>query len=110
MKKRVYLIDIDGTVCDDIKNEDSHLYPTSKVYEGSLEQINKLNVKCKYLDAVKPTDLSKKNYDLLSTTNKTGSLIYNKFTRLPVMLSFIMCFIDALENNYKTIIIMIKWS
>ena len=45
MKKRVYLIDIDGTVCDDIKNEDSHLYSTSKVYEGSLEQINKLVLK-----------------------------------------------------------------
>ena len=42
MKKRVYLIDIDGTVCDDIKNEDSHLYKDAKPYEGSKEQINKL--------------------------------------------------------------------
>lgn len=42
MKKRVYLIDIDGTVCDDIKNEDSHLFPFAKIYEGSKEQINKL--------------------------------------------------------------------
>lgn len=42
MKKRVYLIDIDGTVCDDIKNEDSHLYSVAKPYEGSKEQINKL--------------------------------------------------------------------
>jgi hydroxymethylpyrimidine pyrophosphatase-like HAD family hydrolase len=42
MKKRVYLIDIDGTVCDDIKNEDSHLYPNAKPYEGSKEEINKL--------------------------------------------------------------------
>ena len=32
MKKRVYLIDIDGTVCDDIKNEDSHLYKDAKPY------------------------------------------------------------------------------
>lgn len=38
---KIFLIDIDGTVCDDIKNEDSHLYPTAKVIEGSLEQINK---------------------------------------------------------------------
>lgn len=37
----IFLIDIDGTCCDDIKNEDSHLYPTAKVIEGSLEQINK---------------------------------------------------------------------
>ena len=42
MKKRVYLIDIDGTVCDDIKNEDSHLYSTAKVFPNSREEINKL--------------------------------------------------------------------
>ena len=42
MKKRIYLIDIDGTVCDDIKNEDNHLYEEAKPYEGSKEQINVL--------------------------------------------------------------------
>ena len=36
-----YLIDIDGTICDDIKNEDSHLYPTAKPIISSLEIINK---------------------------------------------------------------------
>lgn len=38
---KVFLIDIDGTCCDDIKNEDSHLYPTAEPIEGSREQINK---------------------------------------------------------------------
>lgn len=38
---KIFLIDIDGTICDDIKNEESHLYPTAKVIEGSLQQINK---------------------------------------------------------------------
>ena len=38
---KVFLVDIDGTCCEDIMNEDSHLYPTAKVIEGSLEQINK---------------------------------------------------------------------
>ena len=38
---KVFLIDIDGTCCDDIMNEDYHLYSTAKVIEGSLEQINK---------------------------------------------------------------------
>ena len=42
MKKRVYLIDIDGTICDDIKNEDSHLYSSAKPYDGAIEQVNKL--------------------------------------------------------------------
>ena len=36
-----FLIDIDGTICDDIKNEDSHLYLDAKPIEGSIEQINK---------------------------------------------------------------------
>ncbi len=38
---KIFLIDIDGTICEDIKNEDSHLYPTAKVIQGSLDQINK---------------------------------------------------------------------
>jgi len=38
---KVFLIDIDGTICDDIKNEESHLYPTAKVYPESLKIINK---------------------------------------------------------------------
>ena len=37
---KVYLIDIDGTVCDDIKNEDSHLYSTAKPYTNSREILN----------------------------------------------------------------------
>jgi uncharacterized HAD superfamily protein len=38
---KVFLIDIDGTVCDDIKNEESHLFPTAKPIEGAKEIINK---------------------------------------------------------------------
>ena len=38
---RVFLIDIDGTICEDIKNEDSHLYQTAKVYPEALKVINK---------------------------------------------------------------------
>ncbi len=40
-KMKVMLIDIDGTICDDVKNEDSHLYYEAKIISGSLEQINK---------------------------------------------------------------------
>jgi hypothetical protein len=36
--KKILLCDIDGTICDDIKNEESHLYATAEVYEGSREQ------------------------------------------------------------------------
>jgi uncharacterized HAD superfamily protein len=38
---KVYLIDIDGTVCDDIKNENSHLYSTANPYKNSRETLNK---------------------------------------------------------------------
>lgn len=38
---RVFLIDIDGTICEDIKNEDSHLYMVAKVYPDALKIINK---------------------------------------------------------------------
>ena len=38
---KVFLIDIDGTICDDIKNEESHLYPSANVFPDSLNIINK---------------------------------------------------------------------
>jgi hypothetical protein len=38
---RIFLIDIDGTICDDIKNEESHLYPTAQVFPNAKEIINK---------------------------------------------------------------------
>jgi hypothetical protein len=40
-KQKLFLIDIDGTICDDIMNEDSHLYPEANVYPKALEIINK---------------------------------------------------------------------
>lgn len=38
---KIFLLDLDGTVCEDIKNEDSHLYGEAKVLDGSRETINK---------------------------------------------------------------------
>ena len=38
---KIFLIDIDGTICEDIKNEDSHLYPNAEVYPEALKIINK---------------------------------------------------------------------
>jgi uncharacterized HAD superfamily protein len=36
-----YLIDIDGTVCDDIPNEEPERMKTAKVYPDALERLNK---------------------------------------------------------------------
>jgi len=41
VKQKLFLIDIDGTICDDIRNEDSHLYPTANVFPKALDIINK---------------------------------------------------------------------
>jgi len=38
---KVYLIDIDGTICEDIKNEDSYLFPFALHYEDSRLILNK---------------------------------------------------------------------
>ena len=38
---KVYLIDIDGTICEDIRNEESHLYPFAEHYEESRQILNK---------------------------------------------------------------------
>ncbi len=34
------LIDIDGTICTDISNENSHLYPYAEAFEGAADRIN----------------------------------------------------------------------
>ena len=36
-----YLIDIDGTICDDIPNEEPHRMATAKVYPDALTTLNK---------------------------------------------------------------------
>jgi len=41
MVRKVFLIDIDGTICEDIKNEESHLYPDAEPFEDAKIIINK---------------------------------------------------------------------
>jgi uncharacterized HAD superfamily protein len=36
-----FMIDIDGTICDDIPNEEPERMITAKVFDGALETINK---------------------------------------------------------------------
>lgn len=39
--ERIFLIDIDGTICEDIKNEDSHLYIAAHPIPGAKEIVDK---------------------------------------------------------------------
>ena len=36
-----FMIDIDGTICDDIPNEESEKMVTAKMFDGALDTINK---------------------------------------------------------------------
>jgi len=42
MSKTIWLIDIDGTVCEDIPNEESSRFVTARVIPGALEKVIKL--------------------------------------------------------------------
>ena len=41
LKKSNYLIDIDGTICDDIPNEEPERMATAKLYPDALDTLNK---------------------------------------------------------------------
>lgn len=41
MTDKIWLIDIDGTICDDIPNETPELFATAAVYPDALVQVNK---------------------------------------------------------------------
>ena len=44
-----YLIDIDGTICDDIPNEEPERMATAKLYPDALETLNKWFVEGHYI-------------------------------------------------------------
>lgn len=41
-KTTIWLIDIDGTICEDIPNEEAHRFSTAAVLPGALEKVIKL--------------------------------------------------------------------
>jgi GR25 family glycosyltransferase involved in LPS biosynthesis len=78
--------------------------PQRREYAENL--FKKYNTNVTFFDAIKPVDLTKDEYMLFSETfDKNNKLMYKKMTKLPVHLSYTMCFIDALIRGYKNIII-----
>jgi hypothetical protein len=77
--------------------------PKRKKYMISVFDKMKLNYT--FFNAITPSDISRYEYDTLSTTNIIESKLYNKNTRLPLQLSFTMCYLDAIKKRYNTIII-----
>lgn len=40
--KKNYLIDIDGTICEDVPNEEPERMRNARIYDGALEFVNKI--------------------------------------------------------------------
>jgi hypothetical protein len=64
--------------------------------------MNKYGISCNFLNAVTPADLTPEDYKNLASTELFRS---KKKTRLPLQLSFSLCYLDAIKRNYQTIII-----
>jgi len=74
--------------------------------EYITKKMNELGTSYRLLNAVTPDDLAKTDYEHLSETyNPENHHIYNRLTKLPLQVSFTVCMLDALKNNYDTIII-----
>jgi len=101
-KNRFYMNNKTGKL-DSVDMVYAIVMPQRKEYMS--EQINSLGLKCKYLNAVTPDDFTYEEMGYLSSVNTPGSQLYNLKTRLAVMFSFTMCYIDALKNGYSTFIV-----
>jgi hypothetical protein len=101
-KNRFYMNNKTGKL-DSVDMVYAIVMPQRKEYMS--EQINSLGLKCKYLNAVTPDDFTYEEMGYLSSVNTPGSSLYNLKTRLAVMFSFTMCYIDALKNGYSTFIV-----
>jgi GR25 family glycosyltransferase involved in LPS biosynthesis len=94
-------------------NNKENLNGVDKVYcivmpqrkEYMKKVLDKMGINYTLFNAITPLDLSKDNYDQLSLTNKKDSPLFGYPTRLALQLSFTMCYIDAINNNYDTIIV-----
>ena len=63
--------------------------------DDMIKFMKQLNVNCKFLNAVTPKDLTEDDYKHLT---KNELFKTTKKTRLPLQISFCVCYLDALEN------------
>jgi hypothetical protein len=68
------------------------------------QKMGELNTTYKLFHAVQKEELAKVDYTHMSSTyDKKNPNLYLQFTKLPVSLSFFMCYYDAYLNGYDTI-------
>jgi hypothetical protein len=78
----------------------SIVMPDRKNYMISV--LNNLGYNYVLFDAITPSDLTAGDYQ---TFCKNSHFITKKKTRLPLQLSFTMCYLNAIKNNYSNIIV-----
>jgi GR25 family glycosyltransferase involved in LPS biosynthesis len=89
---------INGLPIDNVDMVYCIVAPSRKKYIEN--QFVRFNTQVTYFDAIFPDNLTKEDYQSLA-----HGKMKRKKTKLPVQLSFAMCMLHALENDYKTIMI-----
>ena len=77
----------------------SIVMPDRKDY--MINKLNQMNINYTLFDAVTPADLNSSDYTSLVSEQR----LIDRKTRLPVQLSFTMCYLDAIKKGYTTIIV-----
>lgn len=77
--------------------------PNRKEY--ATKKMKEIGTSYTLFNAISPKDISILDYLSMSNTYIPGHKNYRKMTRLPVSLSFFMCFYDAYVNGYDNICI-----
>ena len=89
---------INGLPIDNVDMVYCIVAPSRKKYIEN--QFVRFNTQVMYFDAIFPDNLTKEDYQSLA-----HGKMKRKKTKLPVQLSFAMCMLHAIENDYKTIMI-----
>ena len=76
--------------------------PSRKNYAANASSV--VSAKFRVLNAITPKELTPSDYQALSETlNPRNKMLYKKMTKLPVCLSFFMCYYDAYARGSETI-------
>lgn len=70
-------------------------------------KLSDMKTNYKLFHAIKPDDLTKDDYTRMSATfDPRNKMLHKRMTKLPVCLSFFMCYHDAYVHGYDTILVV----
>jgi GR25 family glycosyltransferase involved in LPS biosynthesis len=73
--------------------------------EYVLQKMKSLGLNFLLFDAIKPDDLTYNDYSVLTDIHNKESKIFNGKTKVGCGFSHLFCYLDAVLNNYKNIIV-----